>query len=658
MSIFSSDFVKSTISASISDTAVDVFIYDTSKDSDGGAWRKRTTDTSWYNETLGTATRGSRKEFPSVAVIVAETTQLTIYDGDDPDLPLWMRFTCSGAVGVSCNMITRGGSGSESDITSVACLNAKLIVGLKDVDGTVGEGLIEVNFIPDYARVYREAASGLTGAIYNQPISKRNIGTGLYLGDYNNLAILDQNVLDVDMIVRPNAPVDVQTGLPIPTIATGSYDGISVIKDDGTTDLKNATNVDSYASKVQFTKDGNIIAVRNNFNYIIVTPIDGAQSSGNISGFAANVNYFRSGSTNDYPAPNGNYGDQSYGLANQIVPVKVPSLASGDPSGLNIFDVDRSLSSNKNMVAYITSTYNTGYQVGNIILALLSDTDTTDKTNGQTDPDRSYKLTPISVVGTITKSVVATGATMVGYSGFSTSNVLTKSYTSSLDPGTGDYSFAVWFKCTATSAEQVIMRRFSTSSVTGGMIMRLISSTSKMQWYVRDTSGSNTQLSSIAALDDGVWHCAVGTREGGTSKLYIDGILNDSAGCSVNSHNPGNDANFVLGAEENVGSAGTYGNPASACSLALVRYALCAPTASQVKKMYADESCLFKENAKCTLYGSSNTVTTLDYDEVTDQLHVGTSSGRSDFQGLRRINNTTTAVTTAISAHDEFIIEQ
>ena len=62
------------ISSSISDTAVDVFVYDTSKDSDGGAWRKRTSHTSWYNETLGTATRGSRKEFPAVAVIVAETT--------------------------------------------------------------------------------------------------------------------------------------------------------------------------------------------------------------------------------------------------------------------------------------------------------------------------------------------------------------------------------------------------------------------------------------------------------------------------------------------------------------------------------------------------------------------------------------------------------
>jgi trimeric autotransporter adhesin len=60
------------IAASKAVTAVDVFVYDTSRDSDGGAWRKRTQHTSWYNETLNTATRGARREFPAVAVIVAE----------------------------------------------------------------------------------------------------------------------------------------------------------------------------------------------------------------------------------------------------------------------------------------------------------------------------------------------------------------------------------------------------------------------------------------------------------------------------------------------------------------------------------------------------------------------------------------------------------
>ena len=74
--------------------------------------------------------------------------------------------------------------------------------------------------------------------------------------------------------------------------------------------------------------------------------------------------------------------------------------------------------------------------------------------------------------------------------------------------------------------------------------------------------------------------------------------------------------------------------------------------------MYEDEKHLFQENAKATLYGSSDAVTALAYDDDTDLLHVGTSSGRSEFQGLRRINNTTEAVTTAISASNGLVAEQ
>ena len=93
-------------------------------------------------------------------------------------------------------------------------------------------------------------------------------------------------------------------------------------------------------------------------------------------------------------------------------------------------------------------------------------------------------------------------------------------------------------------------------------------------------------------------------------------------------------------------------------SINLIRMSSSVPSPEQIKKIYEDEKVLFQENAKATLYGSSDAVTALAYDEDTELLHVGTSAGRSDFQGLRRINNTTTAVTTAISASDELIAEQ
>ena len=59
-----------------------------------------------------------------------------------------------------------------------------------------------------------------------------------------------------------------------------------------------------------------------------------------------------------------------------------------------------------------------------------------------------------------------------------------------------------------------------------------------------------------------------------------------------------------------------------------------------------------------TLHGTSDNVTAMDYDDTTDTLHVGTSSGRSDFCNLTRINNTTTAITTVISASNGLIVEQ
>ena len=95
------------IAAELSDTAVDVFVYDTRKDSDGGAWRSRTQHTSWYNEELNTETRGGRREFPAVAVIVAEANKVTLYDGDDPDLPMWMVFdTVNGFIQTSGNQLS------------------------------------------------------------------------------------------------------------------------------------------------------------------------------------------------------------------------------------------------------------------------------------------------------------------------------------------------------------------------------------------------------------------------------------------------------------------------------------------------------------------------------------------------------------------------
>jgi len=81
------------------------------------------------------------------------------------------------------------------------------------------------------------------------------------------------------------------------------------------------------------------------------------------------------------------------------------------------------------------------------------------------------------------------------------------------------------------------------------------------------------------------------------------------------------------------------------------------PSEEQIAKIYNDEKHLFQENAKATLYGTSDAVTALAYDDDTELLHVGTSAGRSVFQGLNRVDNTTDAVGAAISASNGLVAE-
>ena len=207
------------ISSSISDTAVDVFVYDTRKDSDGGAWRKRTQHTSWYNETLNTATRGSRKEFPAVAVIVLDdlttTGRMTIYDGDDPDLPMWMVFT-GGA-----NAQEMLPSFTSTKLVTVSALNGQICVGNNTYDLEI------IDFLKD----------GGTRVSTGQYINNHNISTRNSALQSSSTStgsgLVDRAINDVAMTVLPNAPIDDVTGLPVPTIAVATDGGISVITDSG-----------------------------------------------------------------------------------------------------------------------------------------------------------------------------------------------------------------------------------------------------------------------------------------------------------------------------------------------------------------------------------------------------------------------------------------
>ena len=122
------------------------------------------------------------------------------------------------------------------------------------------------------------------------------------------------------------------------------------------------------------------------------------------------------------------------------------------------------------------------------------------------------------------------------------------------------------------------------------------------------------------------------------------------------------DARIILFANSYNGNGGaeyvkSY-SVTSAAKMALARVGQTELTEAQILKMYHDEKLLFTPNAECSLYGSSSAVTAVAYDHENNHLHVGTSSGRSEFVGFKRINNTTTAVATAISVSDGLVAEK
>lgn len=109
---------------------------------------------------------------------------------------------------------------------------------------------------------------------------------------------------------------------------------------------------------------------------------------------------------------------------------------------------------------------------------------------------------------------------------------------------------------------------------------------------------------------------------------------------------------------EGVTISGTTITVGGSARKALLRLSATTPTANQIARIEADEYRLFEDAAACTLYGADSDVKAMIQDKATGLVHIGTGAGRSSFQGLTRVSNTTTAVMTAIAAASGMIAEQ
>ena len=265
--------------------------------------------------------------------------------------------------------------------------------------------------------------------------------------------------------------------------------------------------------------------------------------------------------------------------------------------------------------------------------------------------DRSVNNNGLQVIGEIDKTPVAPGADLVAYSGFSANNYLVQPYNEDLNFGTGDFCVMGWVNLNDEAHLICSLASYDGANYTNNYGIQIHKNGGgALNWRCTiDNFASTQSVSSSIPLN--TWVFVVGTISGGMLRLYINGV--DAGHLQTNLYDFDN-PEAVL----NVGSSHSGGSNNENTKISLLRITSTTPTPEQIAKIYRDEKALFQDGAQATLYGSSDSVTALAYDEKTELLHVGTTSGRSDFSGLRRINNTTTAITTSISAHNNLIAEQ
>lgn len=446
-------------------SAVDLFIYDTSKDSDGGAWRKRCQHLSWYNETLNTATRGARRDFPAVALLVLETTKLTIYDADDPTLPMWMVFT-----GGYAKLLNLGGG---MTFNSIAAVNGMVAVGHAD---TGSAGLTLVELAKDGGRRHGINAVAAAGtARFAGNILQRNDDRSGVID--NTLGFIGNTVVnDVAMAVLPDAPVDLITGLPIPTIAVATSVGVSVLHHDGAVYSGALTNLTGVS--ITIDQEGTIWLTRGGDRTLRVWPksrwIAASTFTGWISDAAGWVNVtarLSLGRLRRYAC-----GGQ-YGLLRAIVG-SIPDNVDGRATSL---------------IAHIASSYNSGWMAGSIKGAWLSSKSTSNLvaggeliTNGDFATNDLTGWTDASVgSGTVS---AATGSAVLTYVDSSNLGAISQG----LVHATGD---ELTVKFTVTGARSVFVQLGGVNQnsgifAPGTYIVTFVSTAANQTLVFRATSGT------------------------------------------------------------------------------------------------------------------------------------------------------------------------
>ena len=437
--------------------------------------------------------------------------------------------------------------------------------------------------------------------------AERTVGWPKSLSTSTTPALTDNDIQDVAAGVSDQPVHDPRTGGPMPCFGVGYGTGadiVSLIKDDGNVWDRSGTVGGDVGVAIH---DGQLIFA------------DGvAQQALNVSSpiSAITADDF----TRDKYQTGGN--PQVFGPDNEIDAAR-GLVAVASTSGLSLAEKSAAgVASAANpdvLTSLVNRTYNTGYMIGDIRIAALANSATT---------DRSYKANTLTENGTVTEAAVESGAELNGYSGFSDStNYLTRAYDADFDFGTGDFCAMFWVKRTGTSGTQTAWSRKTSGG--SNIICQLASGANTIRQFIGD--GSNSADNSGVALPDSEWAFVVITWDGtaGVNKIFVNGRLGGTAtNASVGSLNNGT---AVL----SLGSSYDGSEACDQASLSLFRLSATRPNDAQIRAIYEAERGMFAANAKCLLQsGTTDAVLDVSVDPITGKVAVTQTDDLTIWDGL------------------------
>jgi len=282
--------------------------------------------------------------------------------------------------------------------------------------------------------------------------------------------------------------------------------------------------------------------------------------------------------------------------------------------------VDQPTSGTADIMQFVANrTFNSGYALGDIRGIWLANSKTV---------DRSYRTNTLTEAGTVTEAAVESGAELLGYSGWSTSNYLSRADDADYNGlGSGSAHMSVWVKSSGTAATEDLIAIGNSGGDVRLIIEMMTNGTIRI---IDDGATAQVLLSTGQALDDNSWHKIDLVRHSSTSRsIFVDGVW----AVSDLSTDAGSLSGTILLA---VGIRQDYtNNPATSSTLALARLSVTAPTATQVRQMYDAEKGMFVASAECLLQsGSTDAVLDVDVDPLTGKVLVTQTDAITIFDGL------------------------